>query len=204
MHAKLLQSCPTLCVSLIGRWVLYHWAIREVPSSLVLSNRSSKYKCLNPTIMIWYLSHFLWVRNLKVTWLGIFASGSLLSLNAARYQLGYSHLKVSLELKDPLLGEDSVTKLAYWCWALWRGFGSFSHRPLYVAAWNPDIMLFSTELSEHTHTHTQTQKTKNLSRNCNAIYGIALEITILLCFQPLLFQCGKKLDKILLQGDSTY
>lgn len=55
-----------------------------------------------------------------------------------------------------------------------------------------------------THTHTQTQKTKNLSRNCNAIYGIALEITILLCFQPLLFQCGKKLDKILLQGDSTY
>ena len=184
MHAKLLQSCPTLCdplncslpgssilgilqaripewaampssrgssqprdgthisyVSFIGRWILYHWAIREAPSYLVGSKRSSKYECLNPTVMIWYLSHFLWVRNLKVTWLGVFGSGSLLGLNAARCQLGYSHLKVSLELKDPLLGEDSVTKLAYWCWTLWRGFGSFSHRPRCGATWNPDIML---------------------------------------------------------------
>lgn len=61
---------------------------------------------------------------------------------------------------------------------------------------------FSTELSDQKK--KPQKKQKNLSRNSNAIYGIALEITILLCFRPFLFQCGKKLDKILLRGDSTY
>ena len=80
-------------VSFIGRWGLYYRAVREAPRYPVLSNKSSKYECLNPTIMILYLSHFLWVRNVKVAWLGIFGSGSPLSLNAARCQLGYSHWK---------------------------------------------------------------------------------------------------------------
>lgn len=98
----------------------------------MLSNKSSKYECLNPTIIIWYLSQFLWIRNLKDL-----AGNFWLSVSP---EVACSQIWAGLQPPESFIRAEGST-FRWFCYKagiLVLGIMKrlyFSHGPRYGAAW---------------------------------------------------------------------